>query len=68
MHTCEQCGKAPGVVNLNTAQCVDGSGPGPDMWLCAACLQEGLNSPKAQALNQADQELDEYRKRGGRLS
>jgi hypothetical protein len=65
---CGQCGKAPGVVNLNTAQRVDGGGPGPDMWVWAACLAEGISSPGAQAFAQADQELDEHRKRGGHLN
>lgn len=67
MHTCEQCGN-PAAVNLNMSQCVDGSGPGPDMWFCVACVQEGINSPEAQALNQAEEDMDEHRKRGGRLS
>jgi hypothetical protein len=38
------------------------------MWFCVACVQEGINSPEAQALNQTEEDMDEHRKRGGRLS
>jgi hypothetical protein len=63
MRTCEKCGKAQAVVNLNTARTVDGR-PGPDLWLCAACLTEGCNMPEARALMQADEDD----KSGGRLN
>jgi hypothetical protein len=62
------CKAAPGIVSLSTARGVDGSGPGPDMWLCAACLDEGINSPEAQALQQADEDMERHRDGGGHLN
>jgi hypothetical protein len=65
--TCEKCGKAQAIVNLNTAKTIDGH-LGPDLWLCAACLTEGRNTPEAQALMQADEDAAEHRESGGRLN
>jgi hypothetical protein len=65
---CEKCGKDEAVVNLNTATCVDGDGSGPDLWICVQCLREGVNSPEAQALAEADDEIAEHLQEGGRLS
>jgi hypothetical protein len=65
---CEKCGKGEAVVNLNTAARVDGGAPGPDFWICAQCFREGVNSPEARALAEADEEVAEHLRGGGRLS
>jgi hypothetical protein len=65
--TCEKCGKRQAVVNLNTAKTVDGQ-PGPDFWLCAACLHDGLSTPQARALTRADEDAAQHRESGGQLN
>jgi hypothetical protein len=68
MKICERCKTAPGIVNLNTAQRVNDGESGPNIWLCTVCLFEGVNSPEARALGQADYEMEKQLDAGGRLN
>ena len=65
---CEKCGKGEAVVNLSTPKQVEGGDPGPELWVCAECFGEGVNSPEARALAEADEEAEKHRRGDGRLS
>jgi hypothetical protein len=60
--TCVKCGKAPADVNLNKT---DDGWPLPDLWLCVACLAERIERRQAK---EAEEEVAEHRKSGGRLN
>jgi len=60
---CETCGNAPAVVNAKGLK-----RPDADYWLCADCLTELGNTTWSRAMMQADEDVEEYLEKGGRLS
>jgi protein-arginine kinase activator protein McsA len=61
--TCEKCGKAPAIANVRGLP-----GPGVDFWVCKACANELVNARENQEIAEADADLTEQLRQGGRLS